>query len=365
MFSIFWPFKVLSSLVRFLLNITVMVTCLLTVVSVVLHDQWPYSLIVHFRPFYFWILLTATLLTTTNQLLAKKKPPEPKKTFLFIQFENLLSSGILVFCLFINTLSISPYWLVSNNHSGTPGKKLKLLHINLQGNHNRENKKIASLIQSEAPDLIDLVEFVKPWPALLSQEGILQQYPYLIERPGNIVLLSKTPIQNKQQLLSLKPGKYNATIQATTLLSGIRLNGQAITLLIGDPSAPLTPEMDKINQLQLESWGNSLSKAGKNILVVGDFSTTPWTKRFSKLLKAGKLNDSQKQFGMQASWPAVIPVPLSSGYLEIPPALYQTFGLSLDHVLSSSSLSLSSRRTGPVIGSDHLPIIVEFALNHK
>jgi endonuclease/exonuclease/phosphatase (EEP) superfamily protein YafD len=175
-------------------------------------------------------------------------------------------------------------------------------------------------------------------------------------------LLSKIPLKSTQSLLVLAPGKYNATIQGRTLLAEITLSGQPVTVLIGHLPAPFTPEMDETAQLQLSVWAEQRSKFQKNLLVAGDLNTTPWSRGFNSFLQQANLQNSQHQFGVQASWPVIIPIPFTASYINIPPVLYQLFGISIDHVLVSPTLSVLSRKMDTEAGSDHLPVIIEFGL---
>jgi len=77
--------------------------------------------------------------------------------------------------------------------------------------------------------------------------------------------------------------------------------------------------------------------------------TTPWSAVFGNLLKASNLRDSSRGRGVQPTWPARLPL----------------FWIPIDHFLHSPELQVISKRTGPAVGSDHLPLLIEFNLKHK
>ena len=62
--------------------------------------------------------------------------------------------------------------------------------------------------------------------------------------------------------------------------------------------------------------------------------------------KGTGLRDSSRGMGLQPTWPADIPL------LWIP----------IDHCLYSDGIEIRGRRTGPDVGSDHFPLIVDFEL---
>jgi endonuclease/exonuclease/phosphatase (EEP) superfamily protein YafD len=80
------------------------------------------------------------------------------------------------------------------------------------------------------------------------------------------------------------------------------------------------------------------------LVLLGDLNTTPWNFYFQRLLADSGLRSSAEGRGYQASWPG------APFLLRIP----------LDHVLLSPELRVVRREIGPDVGSDHLPVIVEF-----
>ena len=80
------------------------------------------------------------------------------------------------------------------------------------------------------------------------------------------------------------------------------------------------------------------------VVVIGDFNMTPFSTRYGNLLR--KSNLRRATGGLNATWPGLL-APL---------------GLSLDHVLVGEGVSHASMRTGPRLGSDHLPIVGTFDL---
>lgn len=99
------------------------------------------------------------------------------------------------------------------------------------------------------------------------------------------------------------------------------------------------------NSFTLELAG-ALRKIKGPLVVTGDFNNTPWSAHFRAFLRASGLLDSAQGRGPQLTWPASSP-PLA----RIP----------LDHCFHSADVRILSRRAGPEIGSDHLPLIIDVA----
>ena len=82
------------------------------------------------------------------------------------------------------------------------------------------------------------------------------------------------------------------------------------------------------------------------VVVIGDFNATPWSYAFRDFSAETGLVNSQKGYGLAATWPTGLPITL----------------VPLDHMLHSESLTTVERDIGPDLGSDHLPLTVEVSL---
>ena len=72
----------------------------------------------------------------------------------------------------------------------------------------------------------------------------------------------------------------------------------------------------------------------------------PWSQPIRDLADDADLRSIYGRFGLAGTWPA------NAWLLRIP----------LDNCLVSKEIAVAGRRVGPGIGSDHLPLIVDFAL---
>lgn len=84
-----------------------------------------------------------------------------------------------------------------------------------------------------------------------------------------------------------------------------------------------------------------VDKLGGRAILVGDFNAAPWSWQMTRLIAAGGL---RRHGTFAASWPARLSVVL------------------IDNVLSTPNIEAVSFRTGPNLGSDHLPVVATVAL---
>jgi endonuclease/exonuclease/phosphatase (EEP) superfamily protein YafD len=82
--------------------------------------------------------------------------------------------------------------------------------------------------------------------------------------------------------------------------------------------------------------------ADGQLVMAGDFNMTPWSYRLQRLLAATGL---RRHATFLRSWP-------TDGQYRLP---WPTF--LIDHVLTTPEIKSVSIRTGPVLGSDHLPVV--------
>ncbi len=97
----------------------------------------------------------------------------------------------------------------------------------------------------------------------------------------------------------------------------------------------------------MAQWSQAIQAQGRQVVIIGDFNSTPWTRTFQSFLQQGHLVNSQQGYGAQSTWPAAWPSALR---------------IAIDHCLHSDGLLTLSRSIGPPLDSDHRPLIVELQL---
>ena len=104
---------------------------------------------------------------------------------------------------------------------------------------------------------------------------------------------------------------------------------------------PLTPQRLAWRNEQLAIAGEVLAEVDAPMLMVGDFNTTPWSASF----RAFRSENNLSGFNTRATWPVWL------GFAGIP----------IDHAFVSPDLRILGIETGPDIGSDHRPLLIDVA----
>lgn len=354
MFSIFWPVKLAFGVFKFLLNLVVLATCALTIAAMMGDKGWLWSLTTHFRMQYLGIQALALLLVVLACSLSRKDNQTASAWT-----ESRLSIGFLCFFIMLNLTPILPYYLPSSRPSVAELKfshPVKLMHFNLFGQLNRNTASVAQAITAADPDMVDLVEYTPAWQRALEQTGVWRRYPYRVAGKGHIALYSKLPLQNAR-LTYAAPGKQVAN--QANIIAQVSINRQPVTILVAHPASPILPSHLTWLKQSFQTWQQERSRLGQNLLVVGDLNTSPWSKEFENMTRNTGLRDSQLGYGVQPSWPMLLPI---LGIRSTPTLVTNLLAIPIDHVLVSEKILVFSRKTGPFVGSDHLPVTVEIGM---
>jgi len=215
----------------------------------------------------------------------------------------------------------------------------RLLHLNLLKD-NPAPEKVLSLVGRVQPDVITLNEVSERWLPRLQQ--ISAMYPYSIvcdtsRRVGGVAILSRRPWSfGATGRCSDDPPFAVATID----LGGHRLEVAALHLGWPWPF----DQMEQVAALR-----NSLAALPQTALVAGDLNAATWSASVKRIEAHGGLGHIA---GIGPTW-------LSR---RLPDTLRPYFGLPIDQVFAKGDVAIVSARTLEAVGSDHLPVLVEFSL---
>ncbi|VGO22037.1 endonuclease/exonuclease/phosphatase family protein [Pontiella sulfatireligans] len=244
---------------------------------------------------------------------------------------------VLLACL--NYAFVLPLYFGKPTPANEKPIRAMLMNINA-GNGNAEQ--VLDAIRTANPDLLLLEEVTPKWE---SELAVLDaDYPHRIAEPQDgcfgIMLLSKHPLAHGKVV-------EIGTAGVPSITADIYFPQGEVSIIGTHPLPPMGSEYSKDRNNQLAALPEFV-KAQKNpVLLIGDLNTSPWSPHFTQLVRQSGLKNSMKGFGFQPSWPA------NNRFLRIP----------LDHMLYSEQITIHNRMIGADVGSDHFPVIVDFALS--
>ncbi len=124
------------------------------------------------------------------------------------------------------------------------------------------------------------------------------------------------------------------------LHASFEFEGRTRHLWLIHPSLPFA----RRNTPELATLAERIRRTGGSRIVVGDMNCTEGSPHFTDFLRDAGLRDSRLGFGRQPSWPTDWP-----------------YRIALDHAFVSDDLAVLDRRLGPMIGSDHFPLVLDLA----
>jgi endonuclease/exonuclease/phosphatase (EEP) superfamily protein YafD len=293
--------------------------CLLTLLGFLGRLWWFFDLASHFRGQYLLILVLSSLI-----FLLGKQPAA--------------AGGAAAFAL-INLAFVAPLYIRSVPPVEDVQIRLLLLNV-LQRNDHYED--VRSLIRSEQPDIIVLVETNQKWLSELSEfESI---YPYSQTKPREdnygVALFSRAPIQEAEI-------RYFGEAGVPSVVAHLLIDKYPLTVIGTHPPPPKGALNSAFRNQQMDALAEFVMGQSGEVILCGDLNMSPWSLYFWQLLQKSGLRNSARGFGLQPTWPTDRP------YLRVP----------IDHCLISPGIRVFDRLIGPFVGSDHFPVILDFSFD--
>lgn len=220
--------------------------------------------------------------------------------------------------------------------AGTGSSRLRALIVNVQ-NGNREYDKVGRLIAETDPDLVGVIELTPAWANGL--ESALRSYRKrrLAPQEGayGVGLYSRLPLTSGG--IERFP-----TDGSPTVIAAVAVGARPVQIVLTHVH---TPFAGGTRERQLDALAAELRELQGRVVVCGDFNSVPWSEPIRDLGDAADLRSIQGRFGLAGTWPT------NARLLRVP----------IDNCLVSEGIAVADRRVGPNVGSDHLPLIVDFA----
>lgn len=241
----------------------------------------------------------------------------------------------------LNYAFVLPFYFGQPAVSDAKPVRALLMNLNASNGHTQE---VLDAVKAADPDLLLLEEVTPKW--LRELEPLNDDFPYRIAEPRDdcfgILLLSKHPLKNGQVV-------EIGSAEVPSILAEIYLPQGEISFIGTHPLPPVGAEYARDRDNQLKELSKYARSQNHPVLLVGDLNTSPWSPHFRDLLAESGLKNSMDGFGFQPTWPAGNPL------LRIP----------LDHALHAPEIAIHTRAVGKSIGSDHLPLILDFSILEK
>ncbi len=215
----------------------------------------------------------------------------------------------------------------------------RLFHLNLRFDNERPDL-VLSAIGAHRPDVITFTEASTGWSEWLKVlEGA---YPYQVicpppSRIGGVAILSRRPFLSDSDEACSDRGSF-ARID-------IDFAGRPASVLAMHLGWPWPFGQ----QSHFDSIAQDLADLPDAAMLAGDFNAVPWSDTVRQVAEMGRF---QVLRGIGPTW-------LDQ---SLPNSWRPWIGLPIDHVMVKNGIVVKSARALDAVGSDHLPVLVEFSV---
>ncbi len=213
-----------------------------------------------------------------------------------------------------------------------------LLQLNLRFD-NEDPSRTLSLIGRVQPDVITLNEASEPWHDRLAL--IANAYPYSIlcpfpNRVWGVAILSRRPFA--------KGTTPRCDPRGAFAVASIDFGGQAVDIASLHLGWPWPYEQ----AWQIGGLTDDLGRLGPTAILAGDLNATPWSQTTAHVAAAGNVT--------------LMPSPGATWLPFGLPEALRFAGLPIDQVFATPTITMHGISRLEPVGSDHLPVIVQFSL---
>jgi len=249
-------------------------------------------------------------------------------------YKRALALGLVAV---LNYAFVLPFYFGGPSVSNEQTARAMLMNLNAA---NGNAALVLDALEKFDPDLVLLEEVTPKWADKLESLG--SDFPYQVSEPRGdcfgILFLSKVPLSNSRVI--------SVGAEVPVIITDVMLPRDKFTVIGIHSPPPVGAVNSHARNEQLAALAGAVREQPYPVLLIGDLNTSPWSSHFTQLLRESGLLNSMKGFGFQPSWPA------EASLLRIP----------IDHMLHSPEITVHQRGIGPKIGSDHLPLIIDFSV---
>lgn len=306
-------------LIWIILNITLLALISSTVTGYLGFLWWIFDIFSHFRVQYFSIGFGLALIFILTG----------KTTLGWIAgIMTLLNLGLI----------LPLYFVKKKVKISSASYTLLLANVNTANSH---HEKVKGLIKNVSPDLIVLVEVDDGWLDDLGLKELGYRFSISDPRGDNYGIA----MYSKVALISREVRKFGQ-LGMPSLVASLYLGGELINLIGSHPPPPKSGQLSMYRDQQIAEIMDFTREIEGEVIFCGDINMTSWSPIFPQLLDKGNMIDTRVGFGVQPTWPTWMPL----------------FYIPLDHIWVSGNIEVHNRKVGPRVGSDHLPVILNFSI---
>jgi endonuclease/exonuclease/phosphatase (EEP) superfamily protein YafD len=294
--------------------------CLATLIGFLSFLWKPFELFTHFRVQYF---LALTLVAICFIWLGNKR-----------FFAMAAAFSMVNLCFFI------PLYIPTFPEMDSRERSLRILSFNIN-KRNALHDEVIQYMESLKADIVFLMEVNHGMANKLRRLNDSYEHLFFEPREDNFGMAFLTRLPTIDSKIN-RVGGFKLPI----FINNLRLGSRRLKVITAHPPPPVSMEYMENQASHWERIIELCKRSDDQVILLGDMNSTAWAPSFKYLMEYSGLKDTARGFGLQITWPVWIPP------LWIP----------IDQCLVSPGIRVIDRKTGPNLGSDHYPLILDLLI---
>lgn len=237
-----------------------------------------------------------------------------------------------------NSAALAPFYLdapATPAAAASNGRMLRAIAVNVAAD-NLDRAAVIRVLRGTRPDVVLITELTPFWATALEELSPDLPFRRLAPRTGRYGI----------GVLSRLPFTVVDDIPAGSSSLAVRLVEPPVTVLGTHAFPPFTPHMLRLRDQEFGRLSAFVRRHPGPLVLLGDLNSSSWSPAFQDLLRDAGLRDTRLGRGVQPTWPAWLPIAQ----------------VAIDHALVSPEVRVHARWVGEHLGSDHLPVVLDFSL---
>ncbi len=237
------------------------------------------------------------------------------------------------------TATMAPYFLAPS--AADPARdRFRLVTFNLWF-RNDDTARAVEFLRASRADVVVLQEVEIP-----NVEALAQSLP---ELPHRLVLPTARHALAIFSRWPMREAPHEASTDERQRIARVDLDwrGTRVAFFGAHLNWPLSPLKAAARAEELDELATFARASDGPVLVAGDFNLTPWSRYFERFVARSGLTDCAIGHGLLGTWPAQ----------------FKPLRIRIDQCFASAHWRVQRVAVGPALGSDHLPVTVDLALN--
>jgi endonuclease/exonuclease/phosphatase (EEP) superfamily protein YafD len=236
-----------------------------------------------------------------------------------------------------NSAALAPFYLEApaTPAAASSGRVLRAIAVNVAAD-NLDRAAVIRVLHGTRPDVVLITELTPFWATALEELSTDLPFRRLAPRTGahGIGVWSRLPFTVVDEL----PAGASSV--------AVRLVEPPVIVLGTHAFPPFTPHLLRLRDHEFARLAAFVRRHPGPLVLLGDLNSSSWSPAFRDLLRDAGLRDTRLGRGVQPTWPAWLPMAQ----------------VAIDHALVSPEVRVHARWVGEHLGSDHLPVVLDFSL---